>query len=131
LQQQGVNLLVSLLTPEETAELNLQEEPALCAAAEIRFLSFPIPDCAVPESGVAFLKFATELNKLYGEGRNIVIHYRAGIGRASLMAGSVLALQGCAAEDAFKTIAAARGCPVPDTSEQSEWLVEMFRNYKL
>jgi protein-tyrosine phosphatase len=130
LWEQGVDVLISLLTPEEVAEMYLDEEPALCAAAGLQFLSFPIPDRAVPDSHETFLKFSTALNRLYSQGRSIVIHCRAGIGRASLVAAYVLALQGSTVEDAFKTIAAARGCDVPDTPEQSAWLVEFFRNRK-
>ena len=40
LQQQKVDVLVSLLTPEEIAELYLEEEEALCHAAGLQFLSF-------------------------------------------------------------------------------------------
>jgi protein-tyrosine phosphatase len=128
LRHHEVDVLVSLLTPEEIADLYLEEELDLCAPAGLQFLSFPIPDRAVPESCQKYLQFSADLNRLHGEGRSIVIHCRAGIGRASLVAASVLVLQGCTVEDAFKTITAARGCPVPDTVEQAEWLVELFRN---
>jgi protein-tyrosine phosphatase len=129
LQQQGVDVLVSLLTPEETAELHLDDEPVLCRSAGVQFLSFPIPDRSIPESSESALQFLTELNSLHQAGKKIVIHCRAGIGRASLIAASVLALNGHTVENAFSTIATARGCPVPDTAEQSIWLAELFQNY--
>jgi protein-tyrosine phosphatase len=128
-RQQGVDVLVSLLTPEEIAELHLEDEPILCKAAGLQFLFFSIPDRSIPESHEMLLQFSTELNRLYSEGQSIIIHCRAGVGRASLVAASLLALQGCNVEDAFSKIANARGCPVPDTPEQATWLTELFRNY--
>jgi len=129
LRQQEVDVLVSLLTAEEIAELRLDEEEALCKAAGLQFLSFPIPDRSVPASHEMALQFSTELNRLYREGKKIVIHCRAGIGRASLIAASVLALQGHSIENAFNTIATARGCSVPDTAEQATWLATLFLNH--
>ena len=46
----GVNVLVSLLTADEVAELELQDEERLCGDCGIRFISFPIPDRGVPFS---------------------------------------------------------------------------------
>jgi hypothetical protein len=40
----GIDLVVSLLEPEEAAELGLQDEAGLCRQNTIEFVSFPIPD---------------------------------------------------------------------------------------
>jgi hypothetical protein len=48
-----------------------------------------------------------------------------GIGRASLIAASVLVALGASVDKAFAAIASARRFPVPDTWEQREW-VEAF-----
>lgn len=128
LRQQKVDVLVSLLTPEEIAELHLDEEETLCKAAGLQFLSLPIPDRSVPASYETVLQFSRELSRLHHDGKKIVIHCRAGIGRASLIAASMLALQGHSVENAFKTVAAARGCSVPDTAEQSAWLAKLFQS---
>jgi hypothetical protein len=50
LAKAGVNVLVSLLTADEVAELELQDEERLCGDCGIRFISFPIPDRGVPFS---------------------------------------------------------------------------------
>lgn len=71
LRQQKVDVLVSLLTAEETAELCLDEEEALCRAAGIPFLSFPIPDRSVPASCEMAFQFSTELSRLHREGKKI------------------------------------------------------------
>ena len=100
-RQQKVDVLVSLLTPEEIAELDLQEEEALCHAVGLQFLSFPIPDRSIPADQDTALRFATKLNGLHGAGKRIVIHCRAGIGRASLMAAFVFAIQGMSCRRRF------------------------------
>jgi protein-tyrosine phosphatase len=55
-------------------------------------------------------------------GINVAIHCRAGIGRSSLIAASVLKLRGMNVDAAFQEIASARRCAVPDTPEQREWV---------
>ena len=50
LAKAGVNVVVSLLTADEVAELELQDEERLCGDCGIRFISFPIPDRSVPFS---------------------------------------------------------------------------------
>lgn len=48
LRAQGIDVLVSLLTPDEIAELELEHEAPCCASAGIEFLSLPIEDRSVP-----------------------------------------------------------------------------------
>src|ERR1700688_830549 len=50
LRAAGVDVVLSLLTPGEVAELDLAEEQALCEAQGMQFLSFPILDRSVPSS---------------------------------------------------------------------------------
>lgn len=50
LAKAGVNVLVSLLTADQIAELELQDEERLCGDCGIRFISFLIPDRGVPLS---------------------------------------------------------------------------------
>jgi protein-tyrosine phosphatase len=52
----------------------------------------------------------------------VVVHCRAGIGRSSLIAGTVLVRFGIPPEEAWRLITAARGFRVPETPEQGEWL---------
>src|ERR1043165_4672352 len=46
-RRSGVDVVVSLLTPEEQTELNLHDEESLCRANGIEFVSFPIVDRSV------------------------------------------------------------------------------------
>lgn len=43
LRREGVDILVSLLTPEEATELALKDEGAACARAGVEFLTSPFP----------------------------------------------------------------------------------------
>jgi protein-tyrosine phosphatase len=121
-KESGVDLVVSLLERQEMEELDILEEGALCEANEISFLSFPIRDRNVPSSLSETRKFGQVIFDLLGTGKSVVIHCRAGIGRASLMAACVMVLSGVDVAEAFQKIENARGCVVPDTPEQREWV---------
>jgi len=125
IREAGATVLVSLLERAETVELELAEEAALAAEQGLRFFGFPIPDRGVPESRAEFAAFVRDLAALARGGEALAIHCRAGIGRASLTAVSVLGLLGIPPEPAFALVSAARGLEVPDTREQVEW-VETF-----
>jgi len=116
----GIGLVVSLLEPDEAAELGLQRERALCGARGIDFLSFPIPDRGMPDRRDAL----TFLRQIRDTGRPVAFHCRAGIGRSSLMAAALLALDGLDAEGAFTLIRSARGVAVPDTEDQRRWVAD-------
>ncbi len=115
------------MTAEEAAELDLTQEEAICPALGLRFLSFPIPDRSTPLDHNACAHFIRQLAKLYTGGDKIVIHCRGGIGRASLIAAGVLIATGFPASEALLTIAACRGCTVPDTPEQAEWVAQFAK----
>jgi protein-tyrosine phosphatase len=122
LREAGADVLVSLLTTAEVTELNLAEEPDHCQSCGVEFLSFPILDREVPPLDHRTAQFIGRLASLLDEGQAVAIHCRAGIGRASLIAASVLTLRGVAANRALDQIALARKCSVPDTSEQRAWV---------
>ena len=80
---EGVDVLVSMLTKEETDELGLQEEGKECGVAAISFLNLPVPDRSLPTDRDAFLRTVDELAHLVAEGRYVAVHCRAGIGRSA------------------------------------------------
>jgi len=65
---------------------------------------------------------ARRISATIDDGKAVVIHCRAGIGRSSLIAACVLALRGYDAASAFDAIAKARGLAVPDTEAQRAWV---------
>lgn len=120
--RQGVGRVVSLLEPHEVHELGLEAEAAMCAARSIDFVSYPIADRGTPEDTCSAARLA---RRILDDGTPTAIHCRAGIGRASLIAGAVLVTAGMASETAWAAIAKARGLPVPDTEVQRLWLANL------
>jgi protein-tyrosine phosphatase len=119
---EGIHTVVSLLEPGEVAALGLREVPSLCRAAGLEFVSFPIPDRGVPESMRQTDRLVREICAALRAGRGVGVHCRAGIGRSALIAACVLVRGGYAVDDAFATIARARGVAVPDTETQRAWV---------
>jgi protein-tyrosine phosphatase len=123
LSREGIEILVSMLTDEEAEELGLNDESAECAAAGISFVNVAIRDRSVPSDTNAFLRSVEQLATRVREGRYLGVHCRASIGRSSVFAASILVRLGWDAKIAFDAIEAARGCSVPDTSEQKQWVI--------
>jgi protein-tyrosine phosphatase len=122
LKKLGVSSVVSLLETFEARELELNKEEELCLAAGLAFNSFPIPDRGVPDSALALSKLAYEIYHRCTEGKSVVIHCRAGIGRSGVVAAAVLMHSGFEVKEAFHKISNARGINVPDTEEQALWV---------
>ena len=122
IRQNGIDILISLLTPPEAKELGLSHEQEMCERAGIEFRSFPIIDRSVPDSHREFQKLADSLATERLHGKNIGAHCRTCIGRASLLIGAVLCVEGLSPERAFAMISKGRGLDVPDTPEQVTWL---------
>jgi protein-tyrosine phosphatase len=125
LREAGVNVIVSALTAEEAGELGLFEEAQTCKELGLDFISFPIGDRSVPDSSNEFDELLESMQQHLREGRAIAVHCRAGIGRASIIAASLLLRNGFSVAEAFDALSEARGCAVPDTQEQRAW-VERF-----
>jgi protein-tyrosine phosphatase len=69
-----------------------------------------------------------ELDQALSTGKNVGIHCRQGIGRSATIASSLLVMRGIDPEEALIRVANARGCRVPDTIEQREW-IRSFAHY--
>ena len=121
----GIDIVVSLLTESEARELGLEREEDACKSAEISFISFPIRDRGVPSSQRSFKLLIDQLKKELLAGKSIGIHCRQSIGRSSLLAAALLCSFGSSADSAFAQIEQSRGCPVPDTEEQREWVIKI------
>ncbi len=117
----GVDVLVSLLPPDQAAELELTGEEAAATQAGLSFRSFPIADFGVPERAPAE-EFLSLLAGDLDQGRHVAVHCWAGVGRSSLIAAALLVARGTDVDAAWAQIAAARGVPVPETDEQRMWV---------
>ena len=119
----GVRQVVSLLQPGESRELGLVNEEALVNAQSMEFVSFPIPDMGLPESVNDFARLSQKLFHQVEAGINTLIHCRAGIGRSGLLAAAVLLHGGRSVQQAFTQVSHMRGCQVPETAQQGDWLL--------
>jgi protein-tyrosine phosphatase len=124
-REAGVDVVVSLLEPEEAAQLVLEDEAAAAAENGIAFRSFPIPDCEVPTSKGAVAELVGEVVDALEEGRAVAVHCRQGIGRSGLIAGGVLVAGGVDPAKALETVSQARGLEVPETREQRQWFSDL------
>ncbi|MEI9992385.1 MAG: dual specificity protein phosphatase family protein [Rhizomicrobium sp.] len=127
LRAEGVGKVLSLLETDEAAELHLTNEAEICAANGIAFVSFPIPDRGLPADDAAFAATTKALADEIAKGETVVVHCRAGIGRSSLAAASILVLAGMPAAQALELLTKARGVTVPDTEAQRAWILRQRR----
>ena len=118
----GLDTIVSLLTPEEMKDLDLQNEERYCQENGIQFLSFPIIDRSVPSSDSDTVRLLQRLEPDLDQGKSIAVHCRQGIGRSALIAVSLLAGRGLSLADAIERVSKARHAPVPETKAQQAWL---------
>ena len=123
MKRDGIETLVSLLEEDEAGILGLGEENHLAKKNGLQFLSHPIPDVHVPPNTAAFRKFVADLAARLQTGESIGVHCRGSIGRSTVAAACALIHLGWTPAEALGAIQAARGCPVPDTQEQMDWIL--------
>src|SRR2546425_10727076 len=65
----GIDVVVSLLEPEEEAQLVLEDEAGAAVASGIDFRPFPVPDRGVPASRESVAELASEIVDALDTGR--------------------------------------------------------------
>jgi protein-tyrosine phosphatase len=118
----GVDVILSLLTPDEEKELDLREEGSETKRQGMEFVSFPIADRQIPRSEVEATHLLEKIDAELSCGKNVLIHCRQGIGRSGLIAAGLLVGKGFSAGAALEAVGAARGVPVPETDGQRRWI---------
>lgn len=118
----GVTVVVSLLEADEERDLGLTDEASECAAHGLRFVPVPVPDRGLPTDRSAFAEAVFAVADELANGEKVAVHCRQGIGRSGLFAVAVLKALGVPTDDAIRAATSARGRPVPETPEQTEWL---------
>jgi predicted protein tyrosine phosphatase len=121
-REAGIDIVVSLLEPDEEAEIALAGESASAAANDLEFRSFPIPDRGVPNSREAVAQLVDRIIDALHGGKSVALHCRQGIGRSAIVAAAALISGGQNAETAIKTIRKSRGLDVPETHAQRQWI---------
>ncbi len=125
----GVDVVVSLLEEEEATELDIVSEAEACRATGIEFITHPLADRGIPPAPRAFADLIRGLEAKLAAGKGVGVHCRQGVGRSALLAACLLMAAGVEADSAWGRVAAARGRPVPDTSEQREWAGRFARDF--
>lgn len=123
MKAEGVQTLVSLLERREAFLLGLDEEHPIADHIGLKFLSYPIPDKTIPSDVASFQKFVAGLADRLRAGERIGVHCQGSIGRATVTAACALIHLGWTPHAALTAIEAARGCTVPDTQEQEDWIL--------
>lgn len=121
-KKQKVGLLISLLEKNEIFELGLRQQEMLCKKYGIDYIHFPIADRDTPKTGDKVDWLINEIITKITAGHSAVVHCRMGIGRSSIIAGSVLLKAGLKADSIIENICKVRGLKVPDTDKQLNWL---------
>jgi protein-tyrosine phosphatase len=120
----GIDVVVSLLEPDEEAELALTGESASAAASGLDFRSFPIPDRSVPSSQEAVAQLVDHIVDALHAGKTVALHCRQGVGRSAMIAAAALISGGKNADTAINTIRRSRGLEVPETPAQRQWIAD-------
>ena len=120
----GVDIVVSLLEPQEETDLLLEGESVSSAASGLEFRSYPIPDRGVPNSRESVATLTSEIADALNAGKTVAVHCRQGIGRSALIAAAVLVAAGQDPEIALEAIERSRGIKVPETTEQRQWIAD-------
>src|ERR1700690_2461109 len=121
-RRSGIDTVLSLLTPDEEQDLDLEQEARDVKSRGMKFVTLPIPDRQVPNSESEVSAVLDRIDAYLSAGKKVVVHCRQGVGRSGLVAACLLLAKGVSPETAIKTISAARGTPVPETAEQRRWI---------
>jgi protein-tyrosine phosphatase len=123
MKEGGVQTVVSMLEPEEAELLGLSAEEDTARRLGLGYLSFAIQDRGTPSNVEAFREFIAGLAARVQAVQRIGVHCRGCIGRATIAVACTLIHLGWKPERALEEIEKARGCTVPDTPEQRDWIL--------
>jgi protein-tyrosine phosphatase len=124
----GVSVVVSLLPAAEADRLALGDEARRCRQAGLDFINVPVPDFATPADFETAAALVAALADQISGGDTVAVHCRAGIGRSGMITSAILCALGTVPEEAMAAVSAARGCQVPETEAQRDW-VRRFADY--
>jgi len=129
-QHYSTDILVTLLEAIDFEQLHI---PNLFAEAEtygVQTRWFPIQDYGTPTSMQELIDLVQFILANAAEGKTIVIHCKAGLGRTGLVATACLVALGCSADGAFAIVRKIRPGTV-ETPEQEAYVAEFAQAWAL
>jgi hypothetical protein len=75
-RQSGIDVVLSLLTPEEENDLDLMAEERESNAQGMEFVSYPIPDRDVRRSEAGMSSILDRVDRTLSSGKNVIVHAR-------------------------------------------------------
>jgi len=122
LRDEGFDVVVSLLTREETEELGLIGERETIKRHGLQYCNYPIPDLGIPPSNKSARELLARIHHDLQSDKRVALHCRGSIGRSGLIAAGTLVLAGVEPFRAIRDVTKARGLESPETPEQREWV---------
>jgi len=118
----GIDIIVSLLTPEEAEAAGLAQEHSLCNRHKIGFLSYPIPDMGVAENIADFKKIILSTLKFLQLGKSVMVHCYGGLGRSGTFVACLLKQFFATSNELISFISTKRDAKIPETKSQFEFI---------
>ena len=123
-QHFAVQVLVSLLEPDEAQRYGLETYDAQAEDLGIDVLHHPVPDVDVPQNAALFAEFADEVMNRLLNGETVVAHCLGGLGRAGTLAACLLVQAGMTPQQGVELVRSAR--PGAVETPVQERFVEQF-----
>ncbi|MEM1403875.1 MAG: protein-tyrosine phosphatase family protein [Pseudomonadota bacterium] len=121
LKDAGVDVVFSLIEPEEAAWLDLSSEDQAATLVGLQYENYPMPDRKPPSDLDQFLALTRHVLVNLESGSSTVVHCVGGIGRSGLVALAVLLNRGYEVGAAIDLVSEIRGRKAPDTHSQIDW----------
>ncbi|WP_246731103.1 cyclin-dependent kinase inhibitor 3 family protein [Methylobacterium sp. 2A] len=124
IKEWGASCVLTLLESHEFDLLKVRGLPEAVREAGIVWLHAPIPDVSIPGPAfdVAWKTMGPRLTERLREGRSVVVHCRGGLGRAGLVAATLITIMGEDPSTAIERVRAVRPGAI-ETPEQEAYVL--------